>query len=452
MQGIDAGSLLQIGNGRVYVVEQVTSETTLTLRDPIEEATASGLAYAISSWYPIRANDPYETGLAYAIAGNRMLRITDDGKVAFSNLDVLSARRKPHAWTATDYHDFPNGVEPLDLRSIGDAAVVFTTGGIWTIQGLSYPLTDDFGNAQHRLDNVNQDIAIWGRGGSCTSWLNTLIVPGQDAIYVFDIVSGVTQLSTAIENRYRSYVTRGYQPGQPTVYRNHLILPVLDASGGWRDTLICRLDRPGDARGQVAYPWTRADGNGAHIAGVVVRREPGIAPQLLAVEDPRGGQSIPAESRGIRILNLDSWFTPSSAFAEDENSMTPHILTVITRDFVPGPLNLTRVRRVRAHYDLSSDDERASLLLDTAEPGLPLSGTLWGQFNWGQANWNSGTASEFSEVQGEAPLTTEREPYVWPVNKRVRQFRLRLRSSGPCAKLTLQHLEVIVAPSAQTRR
>jgi hypothetical protein len=437
---VDAGMLMQVGNERVYAIESVDSTTQVTLRDAYEGTTGAGKSYTFYPIYEMRTADPYPISQHYAFAGGRLLYVSEN-RMGFAGIDVAGGKSVPHTQGANDFHGFPGGVEILGLDSIGDAAVVFTSAGIWTVQGLSYEIVDEFGNAQHRRDNVNRDIALWGNGAGTSAWLSSLIVPGTDALYTFDLTNGVAQLSVTIENRYREYVRQGLIPGRPDIYQNHLILPIIQTDGSWVDTLVCRLDRPGESRGQVAYPWSRQDGSGAALAAVAVRAAANDDPILFGAQSATNGD----------LLKLNRWFEPDADVKNDHDG-TIHDFSLITRDYLTGSLNLNRVRKFRAHYDMTdaaSDDP--VILTEYAIPGESNeTAPQWGNVQWGNFQWGS-DADTWNLLDGAAPETDDREPFVWWINRRVRAIRLRVRSSGSCAKLTLRHLELFVAPSRQIR-
>lgn len=441
LASVDEGMLLQIGNERVYVVADVGDDDTITLRDAYEGGGGGGQAYSLRPLYEITDADPYQPSPYFATAGNRLLRVDPaTNHVHFAGLDVSAGRSIPHSWGADDFHAFANGVEVLGLAAIGEVAVVPTTEGAFTIQGLSYELVDELGNPQQRVDHVASEV-LWENAGM-TAFRTALVMPCQDAIYLFSPSGQVDQLSISIESLYRSYIDRGFHLGVAEVYNNHLFLPILNGSYSAVDLLVCRLDRPGTVRGQTAFPWVRLGGSGAAVAAVFIHRRASGSPELYAAQSDDAS----------RLLKLNSYFNPTAATKNDPDGST-HEFWLVTRDYLTGPLNLNRVRKVRMHYDLiDADADDPTIRLDYSVPGVPVGAPLWGTVNWGAFNWTAGNEANFTYVVGDAPETAAREPYVWPLNRRVRQIRLRLRSSGPSAKLVLRHLEIYVAPSQQIRR
>src|SRR6185312_3430353 len=97
------------------------------------------------------------------------------------------------------------------------------------------------------------------------------------------------------------YVQNGYVPGLASVFANHYVLPILNASTyATIDTLVCRLDRPVSAhKGGTFFPWTFMDGAGANITSTTVLNQSSGAPSLLA----GSGQA----SRILQLSGIGGW-------------------------------------------------------------------------------------------------------------------------------------------------
>lgn len=269
------GMLFRISGERVYVVASVADDDTLTLTENYEGTTAAGKAYTLKRLEA--ATTPYNSSAIYAVIGDRLITITG------STLR-FTERGNPHSQVSDDFHSFEEGVQILGAESIGQSLLVFTTGGITAISNMALSLTDPAGNVQHRLDNISRDLILWGQTG-ITSYQGGLVVPMLDGVYLLDGVSAPEPISDSILPDYREHVDAGHRPGGAAVYHDHLFLPILDASGGWEDLLICRLDRPVESRTGIIFPWTFGEGAGAQVAALTSRPDSG---KLLAAGKGEG--------------------------------------------------------------------------------------------------------------------------------------------------------------------
>lgn len=275
---VDVGMLFRISGERVYIVASVDSNTQLTLRDNYEGTTGAGKAYTLKQLET--TSTPYKTSEIYGVVGERLLSV----RTGQRNIIDFSARHAPHSVAVTDYHELDEGLSVYAIERVGQNAIVFTSAGIYVIQNMALNLTDAFGNTQHRVDLISRDVIAWGAAG-IASWKNGLVVAAMDGVYLVDGTNQPTQISKGANSPLREHVLVGRVPGQAIVHRDHFVLPVLDAGGGWQDTLVWRLDRPLRSRNQTVWPWTQLKGAGAQAAAYVERHpEAGEIPRLLGAD------------------------------------------------------------------------------------------------------------------------------------------------------------------------
>ena len=79
---------------------------------------------------------------------------------------------------------------------IGNTALIFTTEGIWTLNGLPFDIVDAQGNANHRLQVLSRELIAYGQ---TASWQQMLIVPCLSGIFLVDGVSTPRRVSRPIE-------------------------------------------------------------------------------------------------------------------------------------------------------------------------------------------------------------------------------------------------------------
>lgn len=424
----DAGMLFRIG-ARYYVVQSIDSTTQLTLTEAYAGSTAAGQAYTLA---PIGSASTagYRVADIYAAAGGRMLACVDD-KVYFS------AWNNPHSWTATDYHQLPRGVKCLGAVGLRDTALIFTTGGLFVISNLQFDLTSDFGDPQHRLDHVNEDLVLWGAAGMA-AFADAQIVPAIDGVWLIPQGDAPVALSRSIQPLYADHVKNGNKPGGGATYRNHYFLPILDSSNNVVDLLVCRLDRPIETGAGVIYPWTRFDGHGGNVTALAVRVPAGTGrPKLLAA----------CRAAASRVLDVSGYFEPAAANAIEADG-TVHEFDVTTRDYPTGDLNENLLRRARARYELVAAGNTPTIQAYVSIGAIEGDVSLWGAMLWGET-WSSSEDAEFTLLEGNAPADDGRNPFVWRPQRRARYVRLRFRSSDAAAKLVLRSLELFIRPSAK---
>jgi len=238
---IDAGSILALSGdtSRFYVVASVDSTTSLTLTEPYLGTAGSGQTYTAKAIETVSGRGGRSASI-YGQAGGRLLTFENE-KAYFSNgVDATTGRLCPQIFSANDYWKIPGGGRGIAVATVRDRALLFSTAGLYMLSNLALDLTDPSGNIQQRLEQVSPDLIAWGAAG-ITNYQNAVIAACTDGVYLVDGVSAPVLLSKSITPRYVAHVRAGYKPGQMTVYRGHLILPVLNGSGTWGGTVVCQL-------------------------------------------------------------------------------------------------------------------------------------------------------------------------------------------------------------------
>jgi hypothetical protein len=442
LANVDAGMLLRVaGTGRYWVVQSVDSDTQLTLTERVSNATASGLAYALTR-LGTAVNHGAKTADIYVALVDRLVAVKDD-RIDFSEgLDPDTARFRTNSFVDTaltpspeNLVRLPDGERGVAAAATGDRLMVFATGGTWILTNVGYGLVDDVGQPLQRLQRISGDLIGWGAPG-IAAWENSLVVAATDGVYMVDASSGPKLLTRGIRARYLEYVRQGYKPGTPAVFRSHLFLPVLDASGLVIDLAVCRLDRTVATREGDVFPWTFMEGHGGNVAAVALRVSSGAQrlPRLLGAD----------RSSGARVLDLTSFFTSGeSSKAEADGSV--HDLTLETRDYRTGDprrRNRCTVRHMALFYELHGDGFVTLEVSDGRAPDQEGSGGgQWGDL-WGSFVWATDVTVQYDSVVGVAAASDGRRPYTWPkINRHTVYVRYRLKSSGAMRKLVIRSIE-----------
>lgn len=435
----DAGMLLKVaGAGRYYPVASVDSDTQLTLVDAYEGSTAATQAYALTRLGS--AASPYRTADIYATVAERLVTV-EGSSIRFSGARSALGVLQPHVFDTTDLHELPEGVTGLGAEALRDLLIVFATDGVWSINNMTFDLTDAAGNVQQSMQSTSQDVILWGPAG-VGSYGGTLVVPAVDGVYLVDGISQPVAVGRSIRPMIEEHVRAGHKPGGGVVFKGHYFLPVLDATNLVVDLLVCRLDRPVKIRSQVFFPWSWLSGHGGDIAALTshVASTAARQPELLAAGRTDG-----------RVLKLTGFFDPTAARKADADT-TVHSHLIESRDYATGVGNLNTVRRLRVRYELidaASDDPviRAHYSVGAVES----TGTEWGTFTWGADAWSDASLAEFVQLDGAAPEDAGRNPYVWHFVARTRFVRWRLESTDPAATLILRSAEIQVRQAGNDR-
>lgn len=425
---VDAGMLFQRGAGtRYYVVASVDSDTQVTLADPYEGVTAAAQPYSL---VPLgTAAAPYRQANLYAAAGDKL--VTFEGKRVYLSDGVSETGVfRPHVFQATEFHELPDGADTLGGQALGDVLYVFSTGGVWAVTNVFFPLTDDVGNVQRQTMPVSRDVILWGPAGLAAAQ-GAMVVPATDGVWLMPSGGPPVKLSRSVDPLYQEYVEGGLRPGQAAIFRQQYFLPVLDGAGTVVDLLVCRLDRSFDTHRGLVFPWTWLRGHGARVPALTVR--------VAGAGGSRQPQLLGAGADG-RVLDLSGVFD-SSATADADGSSPAWV--VESRDVATGPQNLNTVRRLQARYE--SAGEVAGYVSKGSDEST-FAG--FGAAQWGLGQFADATLDEFFPLAGVAPASSGRDPHTWLFNARTRFIRARLQGTG---RFRLRSLRWWIRPSGKDR-
>lgn len=433
---VDAGMFLRVNGGPTYVVVSVDTATSLTIDRPFVEATARGVAYTLR-----RLETPALVADIYVAGGDRLIGCRGN-RITFSERrDDTTGAIQWWKFDPLDYIELAAGVAILGAAMLRDLLLVFTTAGMWSVQNVHLDLLDDFGNPQRRVDLLSGDVVLWGQPG-IASWQNALVVPTLEGAVLVDGVSVPTSIAKAVMPLVAGYVDGALSVGMAVVFRNHYLLPVLDAAGDPIDLLACRLDRPVRTQLGTIFPWTRLAGHGADVTAFAVR----VGDESEAREPALFGAGIDG-----KLLDLTGFFQPSAALKEDADGTVP-AWVLEGRDFATGNGNLNTVTRFRVRYELKdADDDDPEITgrysVGSVQPGVP----SWGVSEWGEFDWTDDVLAEYVTFATGAPESTGRDPFVWLLAVRARYIRPRLESADPAAKLVIRSVEWTIRQSARDR-
>jgi hypothetical protein len=438
---VDAGMLFrpEAGSGRVYVVETVNSTTSLTLRDPYEGTTESSKTYALNPIYKADSKtDPYEQFEYVCQCANRFV-FARGRKIKFT------AVNNPHSFVdsvgTVNEHEVPEGVEITGLATVGSVCLVFTTGGVWTLEGLALEITDLNGTSQHKLALLTGDIVLAGAAG-IASYGQSLVIPAGDGVYLMDGISLPQRISKPIGRVFRQLLRDGYRIGGAEVFDSHYFVPFLLAGANRVKTVrVCRLDRPTTDRGQRIYPWCRLEGDGGNVSCYTRRaaRDPQL-PRLLGTQT----------SEPSRLLDCTGYFEPERANEKDGDD-TAQTLELVTRAYATGGGTVNAVRSLELLYELFEGSEAPKLQVayndGTAKPTGPTfgPGTKFGAVEFG------GSAGAWTPI-GELGPSDGRDPGRLAVNRKFRHVRFRIRSVGATSTAAIRSLTMTTRPSEAIRR
>jgi hypothetical protein len=438
---VDAGMLFQRGNERVYAIASVDSSTQITLAEPYEGVTGTGIAYTLSPIYKMTAADPYYVADYYGVVQNRLLWGVGT-TVRFSDI------RAPHSHTPDEmYHVLPRGATIGGIAEANGTALIFTTLGTWAIRGMAFDIVGPSGNAQHQLAQYAADAIFSGVG--VADWEGALVVPTLAGVFLMDGVSPPVRLSGNVDPLYFSYARAGYKLGQATVYRNHYFLPVLDSAARVKTLMVLRMDRRAfDRRRRITFPWSRIDGSGGALSALAVR--PSGIPKLLGIES----------NTSARVLDLSYFFEPDSDHATDADG-TNFESELVSRDYLTGNNTLNMVQFLRTNYELQGDGElQIQYGFGFRRDDLPYLGHPDGEYGAGFGPavdgvlqpFTDSTGSEFHLIGTATDNHAHAEPKKCRVKKRTRFIRYRLLCNDAPERLVVRSLETLVRPSEAVRR
>ena len=427
--GVDAGMIFATAAGG-GVVKSVESNTSLTLTAPWPKASASSVAYALE-----QARRVTPEGLsAYGVSGASEVFVAAVGTVPRL---LMCARQRvffsnpgdPFTFTDGDYHELPEATHITGATAIEGTAVILTTSGVWAISNLDFDPLDDVGNVQHQVQQISQDVILWGDPG-VAAYQGALVVPAIDDVYAVSLGAPPVSISDGIRPLYREYVEAGYKPGTATVYRGHYFLPVLDSSNAVIDLLVCRLDLR-DPRGGRRPAWTRwanhaAGGAYAGRVGATTR-----TPKLLGIN-------------GQRVTDLTGCFDPDATRKDDADG-TDHQFTVISNDFDTGPgLYPNTVQRAIVDYELvdaAADNPTVSMATATGAEGSSFT----------TCTAMATGAATGPESDGTAPVAFQVIGPAGEGARKVERIRWRFQTTGAAVSTVLRRVQVFGRFSGSAR-
>lgn len=436
---IDPGMLLQIGaSGRVYVVESVNSNSEITLRDKYEGSSGSGKTYTLSPIFSLAGADPYESSDYYTVCQNRIVSLNGD-KIDFTEVD------NPHTTTNSlgkaNEHTLPEGVRGIGLATIGQTCIIFTTAGIWALDGLALDITDANGNPQHRLQRISPEVVLAGAAGLAGTE-QRLVVPATDGIYLMDGVSSPVRISRPVDRLLLERIDAGYHLGKAAVFRGHYFLPILDSKANVRDLLVCRLDRPTHSRHQGAFPWSRFSGDGGEITAFAVRASTEASEPILFGAQAR---------EPSRVVKCSTYFEPNTEHEADADGTFAEF-DLITRDIATGRGIENVIRDLWLRYELVDNGSSPKVKVYWSDGSLEGGEAEWNEVNWDEFNWATDeTGSIFTAVLSEGGPSDGRKHKKFRVNKRLTYGRFRIRTYNKTPFFALRMLQVNIRPSEAVR-
>lgn len=438
LANLDAGMLLSLtGADHVYVVESVQDDTHLTLTEPYQQVTGSGVTYQAQALAHV-SSPPYWIAPFYGVAGDKLVSIIGR-HIYFSAGTSETGLLQPFVNPVDEYHELPAGAEGLGGVMLEDAFLVFSTVGVWQITNVFFPLVDADGNLQRQMGPLAPDLVLWGQTG-VVGWRGAAVVPAIDGVWLLQRDGTATKISRSIDPVYLGYVhSAGLRPGQATTFRDHYFLPIVDANGSVVDELVCRLDRPTtDYRGQRTWPWGWFRGHGGQHAAFAVR----VGGQAAAREPVLLGAAAGADAR---VTDCSGFFTPDDTNMLDSDAVAPHWLVEL-RDTQTGPGSLSTVRKMRVFFE-SDAGVTGYIGKGEAEMNLP----VWGAAVWGAADWADSSLGEYKRLEPVAPPDSGRNGHTWLTVTRSRIVRVRLESAVPAAKMKLRSVAFAVRQSNKDR-
>lgn len=403
----DPGIVLRIGSAR-GIVQTVVSDTELTLREPFGSSNA-GVAYDLAPSEVVTHPRPNPLDYTCITAVGTPGRVVAAG----GSKAYFSANGDPLTWDNSDYHELPVAGSTLGVEALDDRVYWFTNAGVWAIGNMNYDLTDDYGNVQHTVRQINKDLILWGEpqyGGACgvVGYNHGLIVPATDGVYVMSQNGSTQTLSDPIRPFYLGYVALGYVAGHAGVFRGHYLLPIVNRTDNTvADVLVCHL---------ATGAWTRWDGLAKSPVYTGRGRSQTSAPKLLG-------------ANGTDVMNLTGCFDDGddAAYKQDSGAggTSAHQLTVVTRAFANHPDRTTFWKKLRIRYRLSDPA--------TDNPTIT-------------AEWTGNDGLSYNTLTGSAAETaTDTALYgthFWPVSQSTHQIQFRIKTVGAASTATLRSIDV----------
>lgn len=422
LANVDPGMLVNVSAPYgPFVVASVDSNTQITLTAPAP-LTFPVISYSLDPLFTLSgqggaATNLFRSGPAFTappIGARSFLAAVGGGSsrlvMTIGNRAYMSASGHPGVFDSSIYVEVPSGAEIVGAEGIGEAALLFTTSGVWRVGNLSLDAEDDFGNVQWTVDQPYKDLSLWGDLG-IAGWVGGIVAPCLDDVYVLGLDGGARAITGnrwredgGIRALYRSYVAAGYTPGQSTVHRGHLFLPIVNGTI-LIDVLVCRLD------GGVA--WTRWAGHGSGLG--YAQMVGSGAPKLLGIN-------------GLRVTNLTSCLDLVGNASEADG--TTHTFTKDSNDVDLGPgLRPDTAEKVRYVYETAGGTPTITVSHAVGPEGA------------------SYTAATLKRGGGASDGTGYS---AWRVGKSAERIRFRFTTSSAVTSLILRRMEVTIRQAGQT--
>lgn len=158
---------------------------------------------------------------------------------------------------------------------------------------------------------------------------------------------------------------------------------------------------------------------------------------------------------GARVLDCSTFFNREVDIAHKyDHDGSIRDLELVTRAYATGDAkSLNRVRKARLIYELFADEGDLPTLLMSISPGRsePEDVPLWDEVDWDEFDWGDADDATWLLLDGFAQPDDGRNGHDWYSAERMRYATLRLKSSGPIARLALRSLEVFTAVSGRNR-
>lgn len=360
-----------------------------------------------SAWTP--PSELPASGTTHVATIAHRLVVARGNRVAFSAPDS-------EVFAPTDFHELPGGVSVMGMFAQQDTLLVFTNYGLWAISNMAYDLTDAAGNLQQPLSLIVPGLSLLGEGGLCP-WRGRVVAACIDKVYLVDPFNPPVPISDSIAEIYADCVSLIQRPGGAKVFRDTLLLPIIDRFNGPPVTLLtCRLDRPVRA-GHLYYPWTE-------LAGHAARHY-----MLDLYYGPQGALVIGGGHDGW-INDLTGAFAHDFAGADADGTVAEFVLE--TRDFPTGQGQPNHLKRIGVTYTAQAN---ADVQIDIAVSTDPLHQT-WVDLG-----------SQTLPMTGVDPIT-----HWLPQAIRARYARVRVTvQDADLASLIVHRVELQVRSAAHAR-
>lgn len=431
---VDAGMLLDTGDGRVYRVAQVVSNTALTLAEAYGGSTDAATAYTLRRIKDVSASS-YADASHYAVVGDRLFALEGNVLRFSEGRNPTTYALQPHSFLAENQHTLPVGAQGRGLAAIRDRLLIFTTGGMYLLTNTAARITDGSGNEQQRLELAAPSLVLNSAAG-LSSWNGVVVAPAQDGVFLVDGFGPPTLLSRSVAPLWQQYVRGGYVAGGAEVFNNHLFLPVVSSTAVPHDVLVCRLDRVVRTRLGDVFPWTRLGGYPARNVAWAIRH---ASNKLLGAYSGAGAGSVTDCSTlfqaGADVLGAD----PGGA--------SP-LLDVISRRFVTGAGVASFVQRVALMYSLAGAGSVQAFVSvgDAVDTSAKWDAAVWDTDVWA----GDGVAGAWDQLQSSAPVNSGLRPFVWQVRRQAEMVAFRFRGTAAATKLRIQMVKPIILDSRRS--